>query len=183
LNSRAIPIANTQQFLPAAKFAFLAMLCAMWCSRYASLACETSESFVGGVFDAGSQTSLSFSASLCRTLLAKIEMIPASWRLRAHIPPTPGIDLEATSGSPEDYDDRNGYLPDFLGHGSDFLVPLPLLKDTSDLVKVERAPKERLFELRYQNFSVVMSRSRRFCCVTAVNIDGSAPFTISGRPL
>ena len=69
-----------------------------------------------------------------------------------------------------DYDDRNGYLADFLGDGSDFLVPLPLLKDKSDLVEVERAPKERPFELRYQNFSVVMSRSRRVCCLTGVNI-------------
>ena len=109
-------------------------------------------------------------------------MIPSSSQLRAHIPPSPDIELEATSGSPEDYDDRNGYLPDFLGDGSDFLVPLPLPKDKSDLVKVERAPKERPFELRYQNFSVIMSRSRRFCCITGVNIDGSAPFFRFKRP-
>jgi hypothetical protein len=30
-----------------------------------------------------------------------------------------------------------------LGEGSDFLVPLPLMEDKSDLVQVERAPKER----------------------------------------
>jgi endonuclease G, mitochondrial len=96
-------------------------------------------------------------------------MVPSSLQWRAHIP-SPDVALEATSGNPEDYDDRNGYLPDFLGDGSDFLVPLPLLRDKSDLVKVERAPKERPFELRYQNFSVVMSRSRRFCCLTGVNI-------------
>ena len=61
-------------------------------------------------------------------------MIPSSSRWRAHIP-SPDVELEATSGSPEDYDDRNGYLPDFLGDGSDFLVPLPLLKDKSDLFR------------------------------------------------
>jgi hypothetical protein len=76
--------------------------------------------------------------------------------------PPPTVELEAASGSPEDYDDRNGYLLDFLGEGSDFLVPLPLPKDKGDLVQVERARKERPFELQYQNFSVVMSRSRRF---------------------
>ena len=92
------------------------------------------------------------------------------------------IDMEATSGSPEDYDDRNGYLADFLGDSSDFLVQLPLPRDKSDLVQVERAPKERPFELRYQNFSVFMSRSRRFCCLTGVNIDGSAPFFRFKRP-
>ena len=95
-------------------------------------------------------------------------MVPSSWQWRAHIP-SPDVELEATSGSPEDYDDRNGYLPNFLGDRSDFLVPLPLLTDQSDLVQVERAPKERPFELRYQNFRV--TRSRRFCCLTGVNID------------
>ena len=54
-------------------------------------------------------------------------MIPSSWQWRAHIP-SPDVELEATSGSPEDYDDRDGYLPNFLGDRSDFLVPLPLLK-------------------------------------------------------
>ena len=108
-------------------------------------------------------------------------MVPSSWQWRAHIP-SPDVELEATSVSPEDYDDRNGYLPDFLGDSSDFLVPLPLLRDKSDLLQVERAPKERPFELRYQNFSVIMSRSRRFCCITGVNIDGSAPFFRFKRP-
>ena len=95
---------------------------------------------------------------------------------------SPGIEAEATRGSPEDYDDRNGYLADFLGAGSDFLVPLPLLRVADDLVQVEGAPKERPFELRYQNFSVIMSRSRRLCCTTGVNIDGSAPFFHIKRP-
>jgi endonuclease G, mitochondrial len=108
-------------------------------------------------------------------------MIPSSSQWRAHIP-SPNVELEATSGSPEDYDDRNGYLSDFLGDGSDFIVPLPLLKDKSDLVQVERAPKERPFELRYQNFSVIMSRSRRFCCITGVNMDGGAPSFHFKRP-
>ena len=106
-------------------------------------------------------------------------MIPSPGQLRAFVLSSPGIEAEAASGNPEDYDDRNDYLPDFLGDDSDFLVPLPLLKDKSDLVQVERAPKERPFELRYQNFSVIMSRSRRFCCITGVNIDGSAPFFVS----
>jgi hypothetical protein len=55
-------------------------------------------------------------------------MIRSSWQLRAHIPSSPGIDIEAASGRPEDYDDRNGYLPDFLGEGTGFIVPPPLLK-------------------------------------------------------
>jgi len=109
-------------------------------------------------------------------------MTPFPEQLRAFMLASPGIEAEATRGSPEDYDDRNGYLPDFLGAGSDFLVPLPLLRITDDLVQLERAPKERPFELQYQNFSVIMSRSRRLCCATGVNIDGSAPFFHIKRP-
>ena len=51
------------------------------------------------------------------TLLPMVEMDPFSSQLRAFIT-SPGVDLEASSGSPEDYDDRNGYLPDFLGGAS-----------------------------------------------------------------
>jgi endonuclease G, mitochondrial len=109
-------------------------------------------------------------------------MTPSSGQVRAYMLSLPGVEPEAAVGRPEDYDDRNGYLADFLGDSSDFLVPLPLLKVKGDLVQVERAPKERPFELRYQNFSVIMSRSRRFCCITGVNIDGSAPFFRFKRP-
>jgi hypothetical protein len=49
-------------------------------------------------------------------------MTPFPEQLRAFMPASPGIEAEATRGSPEDYDDRNGYLADFLGAGSDFLV-------------------------------------------------------------
>jgi hypothetical protein len=52
----------------------------------------------------------------------------------AHIPPSPAIDIEATSGSLEDYDDRNGYLPDFLGAGSqsNMLKKLEILRNAHD---------------------------------------------------
>ena len=109
-------------------------------------------------------------------------MTPSSGQLRAYMLSSLSVEPEATGGTPEDYDDRNGYLPNFLGDSRDFLVPLPLLKVTDDLVQVERAPKERPFELRYQNFSVIMSRSRRLCCITGVNIDGSASFFRIKRP-
>lgn len=44
-------------------------------------------------------------------------MTPFPEQLRAFMPASPGIEVEATRGSPEDYDDRNGYLPDFLAAG------------------------------------------------------------------
>ena len=129
----------------------------------------------------GAKQSGLFGGFSISTFVAEINMIPSSLQLRAHLPPPLRVELEAASGSPEDYD-RNGYLPDFLGEGSDFLVPLPLPKDKGDLVLVEQARKERPFELQYQNFSVVMSRYRRFCMITGVNIDGSAPFFRFKRP-
>ena len=94
----------------------------------------------------------------------------------------PILELEAPRARYEDYDDRNGYLPDFLGVGENFRIPLPLLKDLDDHVKIARAPEGSPFELRYQNFSVMMSRSRRLCCVSAVNIDGAATFYHPKRP-
>ena len=45
-------------------------------------------------------------------------MAPFPEQLRAFMLASPGIEAEATRGSPEDYDDRNGYLPDFLGAGA-----------------------------------------------------------------
>jgi hypothetical protein len=49
-------------------------------------------------------------------------MTPFPEELRAFMLASPRIEAEAIRGSPEDYDERNGYLPDFLGAGSDFLV-------------------------------------------------------------
>jgi endonuclease G len=96
--------------------------------------------------------------------------------------PSPDVELEATSGSPGGLRRPQWLSADFLGEGSELLVALPLPKDKGDLVQVERAPKERPFELKYQNFSVIMSRSRRFCCITGINIDGGAPFFRFKRP-
>jgi len=94
----------------------------------------------------------------------------------------PIVEPEAPRVRPEDYDDRNGYRRDFLGADESFLLPLPTLRDHDDLVPVDRAPEGSPFELRYRNFSVVMSRSRRLCCVSAVNIDGTATFFRPKRP-
>ena len=42
-------------------------------------------------------------------------MTPLPEQLRAFMLASPGVEAEAIRGSPGDYDDRNGYLPDFLG--------------------------------------------------------------------
>ena len=73
-------------------------------------------------------------------------------------------------GVPEDYVGRVGYVPAFLGPR----VPLPVVKNTRDVLTFVWKGR-RTSVLKYQHFSVVMSRSRRLCIYSAVNIDGSTP--------
>jgi endonuclease G len=95
---------------------------------------------------------------------------------------TPVTEVESTHAKPEHYDDRDGYNSKFLGNHQHFEVILPVLKNRADMVSVERSKDGRPFELCYRHFSVVMSRSRRLCCVSGVNIDGGQPFFHPKRP-
>ena len=83
--------------------------------------------------------------------------------------PTPAADtfVEARSS---DYVDRQGYDPQFLGER----VPLPSVDRTADVLTFQWEGAEA-HELKYQHFSVVMSRSRRLPYLSAVNIDGRTP--------
>ncbi len=85
------------------------------------------------------------------------------------IPPAEGDDAETfVEGVPSDYIGRLGYDAAFIGSA----VPLPVVVDPADVLEfdVEGATEH---VLKYQHFSVVMSRSRRLCFLSAVNIDGS----------
>ena len=66
------------------------------------------------------------------------------------------------------YNNRNGYNTNFL----EKKVPLPTIPDNlrDDVVKLKNSNNE---ELKYTNFSAVMSKSRGLAFYTAVNIDGS----------
>ena len=76
--------------------------------------------------------------------------------------------MEVQELSIDSYSNRSGYDPDFLGHK----FPLP---NISDKLKDDRTPlKDNSgYELKYTNFSVVMSKSRNLAIVTGVNIDGT----------
>ncbi len=83
-----------------------------------------------------------------------------------------GGEVDGEEAIAEDYRDREGYQPDFLGED----------KMTIDLPSVERATDDVLdfqfngkaeTELRYEHYSVVMNRRRRMCFFSAVNIDGN----------
>lgn len=115
-------------------------------------------------------------------------VVPTTTRLT--IPLTVTIDVAVSAGSPlmpvsttatagegdvvpvetvaEDYSDRKGYQADFLATA----VALPeVVRDAADVLTYANGDV-RDHVLRYEHFSVVMSRSRRQCFFSAVNIDG-----------
>ena len=68
----------------------------------------------------------------------------------------------------QDYENRNGYDPNFLGK----VISLPSISQDlmNDIVKLKFSNDT---ELKYTNFSIVISKSRGLAFYTAVNIDGS----------
>ena len=92
----------------------------------------------------------------------------------------PGTEVPKPSpvSKPEIFIDRNGYDPEFLGAGA-LQVPLPGLGTwAGDVAEVSGATDKIL---RYRNFSVIQSVSRRLPLVTAVNIDGAQSVVLKRR--
>jgi endonuclease G len=78
----------------------------------------------------------------------------------------PDDDIEGTEAVVADYSDREGYVPSFLGSRN--VVELPVVqRDADDVLELTDGS-----ELKYEHYSVVMSRKRRMCFFSAVNIDG-----------
>jgi DNA/RNA endonuclease G (NUC1) len=93
--------------------------------------------------------------------------------------PRPSV-KRRVSAFPE-YDDREGYDPEFLGPGP-LRVPMPRLSpgQEADAARLlAPAPGANPYELKYHHFSVVMNRKRRLAFFTAINI-GHRP--VSGLP-
>jgi len=80
---------------------------------------------------------------------------------------------EPTTSS-EAFEGRNGYEAPFLEQWN---IPIPIAKSEheQDMRKLRRGGSG--FELKYQNFSVIMSVSRRLPMITAANIDGASSVT------
>jgi endonuclease G len=74
-----------------------------------------------------------------------------------------------SEGVPADYTDREGYRSDFLGEGNEVELPGLAPGLQADVLKFGGGSEH---VLRYEHYSVVMSRSRRLCFYSAVNIDG-----------
>lgn len=72
-----------------------------------------------------------------------------------------------------DYRNREGYDSEFLSDDEERTVALPeVVRDAGDILKFD-GPDGKETVLKYEHFSVVMSRSRRLCLFSAVNIDGN----------
>jgi len=81
------------------------------------------------------------------------------------------------------YADRKGFDTGFLGSGEKFAVPLPeKVRGEDDVLTFEGADGRETSELRYRHFSVAMSRSRKLCLWSAVNIDGRLSRKNVARP-
>jgi endonuclease G len=77
-------------------------------------------------------------------------------------------EIKVVERDSHNYNNRNGYNANFL----EKKVPLPTIPDKliDDVVKLKNSNNK---ELKYTNFSAVMSKSRGLAFYTAVNIDGS----------
>jgi endonuclease G len=80
--------------------------------------------------------------------------------------------VEGEEARAEDYSDREGYAADFLGEGK-MKVDLPSVERADDDILDFEFNGSTETELKYLHYSVVMSRSRRQCFFSAVNIDGN----------
>jgi endonuclease G len=80
--------------------------------------------------------------------------------------------LEKVEPDP-DYNNRPGYVRDFLG----FEVPLPQPTGTwkDQVLEIPGADADNPYELKYYHYSVIMNKERRLAFISAVNIDPTAP--------
>jgi endonuclease G len=99
---------------------------------------------------------------------------PAARRARAMASVSADADGDMVEGEEarvEDYSDREGYQADFLGE--EMMVELPAVQRAADDVLDFEIDGKSETALKYEHYSVVMSRSRRQCFFSAVNIDGN----------
>jgi endonuclease G len=97
---------------------------------------------------------------------------PQISRLRA----LPGVaegdgEVEGEEAVAADYRDREGYDPAFLAASAEVALPA-VTENAGDVLNFSFEGKSET-ELKYMHYSIVMSRSRRMCFFSAVNIDGN----------
>ena len=99
-------------------------------------------------------------------------LAPPAYHAAPPVAPDDDVDMvEGEEAVAEDYRDRTGYNEQFLG--KKFAVPLPTVsRDANDVLEYDNQGNADT-ELRYEHFSVVMSKKRRMCFFSAANIDGN----------
>ncbi len=90
----------------------------------------------------------------------------------------PDLGEEAPTSEPADFGGRKGYESKFLGSG-EMEIPLPDAGTWADDVAPVVDDDDDV--LKYHNFSVIQSSSRRLPLVTAVNIDGDKSFRLKRK--
>lgn len=82
--------------------------------------------------------------------------------------------------SPDELSNRDGYDAQFL---SDWKIPLPEMKEgqKDQMLEIKRGGNG--YNLKYQNFSVIMSATRRLPIITATNIDGTQSRSLSRKDI
>lgn len=110
---------------------------------------------------------VTFTVSLGTPIQAKPSRQPMSRTVEAEESESDELFVE---GRPEDYSEREGYKDDFLGKKD--VVPLPAFSTQNQDVVSFQDNGGKSSILRYEHFSVAMSRSRRMCFFSAANIDG-----------
>jgi endonuclease G len=117
---------------------------------------------------AGGANSASITIPLTITLSLGAPATPRARALPAAMGDTGEIEGEEAVAA--DYRDRAGYDPDFLGDEAQLALP-SVARGAADLLEFAFEGRTET-ELKYEHYSVLMSRSRRMCFFSAVNIDG-----------
>lgn len=123
----------------------------------------------------GREVSVTFPLTLKISLGKPVERRPATKFEVQRLADDEVEDIESGEEAvASDYRNREGYDADFLSDDDDKReVGLPeVVRNTSDILKFD-GPDGKETVLKYEHFSVVMSRSRRMCLFSAVNIDGN----------
>jgi endonuclease G, mitochondrial len=137
----------------------------------------TPASNLSGSFPVALQRSGSASVTIPLTVTVSLGNVsgrgPQRYRgLPAALADDSGGVVDGQEAVAEDYRGRRGYQADFLGDDKP-AVGLPSVQRNADDILGFQFNGKTETELRYEHYSVMMSRSRRMCFFSAVNIDGN----------
>lgn len=122
---------------------------------------------------AGAVSARSASVTIPLTVTVSIGDVRAATVRTSSAQPGPDQDdgIEGEEARAEDYRDRKGYQENFLGDRMKVALP-SVVTGARDVLTYDNGGEEDSV-LRYEHYSVVLSKSRRMCFFSACNIDGN----------